>query len=489
MPTEKLPLAAKGLQLNFCKTLACDNFGDSDEQHYLVQRTNPKRPALVCRKCGAFPPLINNQEVLNELARQQQVQSHSLPSCNNSKCEHFGFDVLTHRELYHAFGYSGDRQRYRCKSCASTFVDKWSGENQKSLIQQKLLGFLFTGYSVREICRRLHINPKTFYDHINQIASRCRRHMSLFDSRLQHDRTSIQLASNATPLQPLSNNGVFWYASAEVNSGYVIAQHINYSETDEPGALLDHDPFQENAQYLSNTFVNEANSQPPIGSKSIFKRVDHKYQEILARANVEDPLGNYVSLNYPSKGAIIRPPYTSHAHFLEIQKAFSHCDSIEIYMPQEPMLRSAAMSIFLKRIKQNSIDLLYVTQDAAFPTEESGEKIDIHLVGWWRDRWAFTEINGQHKGICHLNGAEHNEAYWLKRASATVANEYQTRFYNQFTNLVNEPRRKLRPASLLPLLDIFRAWHNLCHQDKLGITPAQKLGLISKPITLAELLS
>ncbi len=175
--------------------------------------------------------------------------------------------------------------------------------------------------------------------------------------------------------------------------------------------------------------------------------------------------------------------------FLEIQKAFSHCDSIEIYMPQEPMLRSAAMSIFLKRIKQNSIDLLYVTQDAAFPTEESGEKIDIHLVGWWRDRWAFTEINGQHKGICHLNGAEHNEAYWLKRASATVANEYQTRFYNQFTNLVNEPRRKLRPASLLPLLDIFRAWHNLCHQDKLGITPAQKLGLISKPITLAELLS
>ncbi len=258
---------------------------------------------------------------MNELARQQQVQSHSLPSCNNSECEHFGFDVLTHRELYHAFGYSGDRQRYRCKSCASTFVDKWSGENQKSLIQQKLLGFLFTGYSVREICRRLHINPKTFYDHINQIASRCRRHMSLFDSRLQHDRTSIQLASNATPLQPLSNNGVFWYASAEVNSGYVIAQHINYSETDEPGTLLDHDPFQENAQYLSNTFVNEANSQPPIGSKSIFKRVDHKYQEILARANVEDPLGNYVSLNYPSKGAIIRPPYTSHAHFFRNSKS------------------------------------------------------------------------------------------------------------------------------------------------------------------------
>lgn len=48
-------------------------------------------------------------------------------------------------------------------------------------------------------------------------------------------------------------------------------------------------------------------------------------------------------------------------------------------MPQEPMLRSAAMSIFLKRIKQNSIDLLYVTQDAAFPTEESGEKKSIYI--------------------------------------------------------------------------------------------------------------
>ena len=63
------------------------------------------------------------------------------------------------------------------------FVDKWSGTNNKLVFQETLLGLLFTGYSVREICRKLEINPKTFYDHPDHIASRCRRKLAMFDAR------------------------------------------------------------------------------------------------------------------------------------------------------------------------------------------------------------------------------------------------------------------------------------------------------------------
>ncbi|GAK86291.1 hypothetical protein JCM19238_3881 [Vibrio ponticus] len=40
MASGDLPAEANGLQLNFCKTLACDNFGLSDAERYIVQHTN-----------------------------------------------------------------------------------------------------------------------------------------------------------------------------------------------------------------------------------------------------------------------------------------------------------------------------------------------------------------------------------------------------------------------------------------------------------------
>ena len=182
MKSGKLPKEAEGLQLNFCKTLACENFGQSDAHGYMVQHANPKRPTMVLSGMWRFPPLLNNQEVLNELQRLRLLHSDGLPACRNSHCENFGLSVHTNKHVYHAFGYSGDRQRYRCKLCQSTFVDKWSGTNNKLVFQETLLGLLFTGYSVREICRKLEIKPKTFYDHLDHIASRCRRKLAMFDA-------------------------------------------------------------------------------------------------------------------------------------------------------------------------------------------------------------------------------------------------------------------------------------------------------------------
>lgn len=75
-------------------------------------------------------PLLNNRDVVNELHRLRHVHSDGLPACRNDDCDNFGLSVHTHKHLYHAFGYSGDRQRYRCKVCQSTFVDKWSGANK-----------------------------------------------------------------------------------------------------------------------------------------------------------------------------------------------------------------------------------------------------------------------------------------------------------------------------------------------------------------------
>ncbi|KJY89467.1 MULTISPECIES: lactate dehydrogenase [Vibrio] len=489
MTTGKLPKEANGLQLNFCKTLACGNFGLSDAHRYVVQHANPKRPAMVCRECGAFPPLLNNLEVLNELHRLRQLHSDGLPTCRNTQCENFGLSVHTHKHLYHAFGYSGDRQRYRCKLCQSTFVDKWSGANKKLAFQENLLGLLFMGYSVREICRKLEINPKTFYDHLDHIASRCRRKLAMFDARWVNHAKKYELASYYVRLQPKSNNGVLWIATGEASSGYILCQHVNYSGNEDPQGDIDHDPYQDIARFVSRDHSSEASIPVPEPSPVLRERIDQQYQTILARGNVEDPMGNLTTFNYPSKGALIRPPYTSYAHFLHVLDLCNSDRQVSIYLPQDPVLRSAALSVCLPRIQRQNVDLMYVEEDQNWNEHSLVGKIDIVHMGWWRDRWAIATFANSSKGICYLAGQNNEPTEWLSKASIRQTEFYQQRFQTLFESFINEPRRKLRPGGLLPMLDIFRAWHNLCYQDKDGMTAAQSLGLTQSPLTLRELLS
>lgn len=487
MLTSKLPSAEEGLQLNFCKTLACDNFGLSDAQYYLLQRDNPLHPAMICKQCGAFPPLLNNRAVLIEQQRLKALHSSKLACCNRTSCANFGLDVLTHREHYHAFGYSGDRQRYRCRSCHSTFVDRWSGGNRYLLVQQKLLALLFTGYNVREICRKLSINPKTFYDQLNTIASRCRRQLYLFDARLYHQqvKSSISIASSVVPLQPISDNGVFWFATGEAHTGYILSQDINYSSEGQASSGQSHDPYCSEPQYVSSDFVG-FDHKNITNTGTVKSRIEQKYKRILSRGNVEDPLSHLGTINYPSKGAVVRAPYTSSAHYLTLVQNLSEFKHIELFMPQEPLLRSAAMSVFLKRIKDKSIDLVYVMEDNNWA---KSSKVDISIIGWWRDRWAIDQSENSGKGICHQTEHAPDDNYWLEHASTTLVEQFQRNFYQHFTSLVDEPRRRLRPGGLAPLLDIYRAWHNLCRQDTNGVTPAHAIGITDGPLTLAQLLS
>lgn len=110
-------------------------------------------------------------------------------------------------------------------------------------------------------------------------------------------------------------------------------------------------------------------------------------------------------------------------------------------------------------------------------------------MGWWRDRWAIANQAQAAKGVCYLAGDNPTPEAWLDKASIKQTEFYQKRFQLLFESFINEPRRKLRPGGLQPMLDIFRAWHNLCYQDKHGFTAAQNLELTKHPLTLKELLS
>ena len=142
---------------------------------------------------------------------------------------------------------------------------------------------------MRDICRRLEINPKTFYDQLNHIAARCRRQLALFDERLFKHQHKVQLASNIKALQEKSMNGVLWVASAEAQSGYVVAQHINYQQESVESTKEHHDAYQDTARYMALSTPHQTLTETfiPLG---ILAQVDTTYRKIFSRSNMENPL-------------------------------------------------------------------------------------------------------------------------------------------------------------------------------------------------------
>ncbi len=494
-----LPPKYHQLQFNFCKTIGCDNFASHNQDDYIIQYMNPARPAMVCKKCGAFPPILSNQLIDKEWRRQIQRESQGMPSCHNIECENLGLSVYHHKNCYHAFGFSGDRQRYRCKACRSTFVDKWAGENKKVQLQEQLLALLFTGYSVQEICTKLEIKAKVFYDHIEHIASRCRKKQAQFDTLWYQKTKNYQIATYCQALQPASYNGALWVASADPNSGFVLSQHLNYDA--EACDSSSSTSFETHALELSTpAFYVDIHSVVDIGGSvdtdlDLQARIEAKYKVILSRNNVEDPLNDEALLFYPKKGQLVFAPYTSYAHFLNIQRQCKPDRELTLYLPQEPLLRSAAISIFYDKVQQNKLDMLYVIEPYQWDQRHKYSKPDIVHAGWWKDRWAMATQKHRYtkqvmeKGICHITGDKHDNNYWMRRASLSTVTRYQAKFHAHFASFIHEPRRKSRPAGIIPLLDIFRAWNNLCSQDRQGQTPAMKQGLINHPLSFKQLLT
>ncbi|WP_413112236.1 transposase [Thaumasiovibrio sp. DFM-14] len=482
MSTGKLPLPADGLQLNFCKTLACRNFGLEDEQYYILQHSNPSRPAMICRECGAFPPLLSNIEVKHEAQRQASLDR--LPGCTNEQCQHYSTPAVLYPELYQHFGYSGLRQRLRCKHCRTTFTDPFSAPNSHLDIHAKIIEQLVQSKPVRDICRELSLNPKSFYHHLQLIAQRCQHVSAIFQHAILRHKPLQHLSVTINELQPKSHNGVDWLTIADEESGYILSQSTNYENLIAPPECGQHNPFDSNCQYLPLDSVNHGEANPSIWPEQLLSRIEGRYRQIMSRHNVEEPLHQSDFYRYPNNGSLIRSQYMVYGHFLHL-KPFLNIDNTALYLPQEPLLRSAIVSIFKQEVANGSLSPVYV--ESIGEMDQPSDKVDIVLVGWWRDRWAINRNAKGSKGICHLGKQVGREKHWLAQARLDKNKRYVDNYRHYFHAYLDEPRRYSHPMMLQHLLSIYQSLHNLT--AVFNQPAAQKANILSTPLSINALLS
>ncbi len=453
----------------------------------------PTVPALVSNLTGGLahflemPALILQPDAVTfELQRLRQAHSKGVPTCHNPHCDHLGQSIFRYKNGYQSFGHSGDKQRYRCKSCGMTFVDKCSGSNKYLRLQTQLLTLLLRGARLREICHQLQLNPKSFYDHLEYIANRCRRKMALVETHWDEQR-SYQLASHCRALQPHSNNGVYWVASAEANTGYILAHHVNYSPYNADEFVLPDTFCADSTHFIQRDYVTASFLPLAPSQHGVLSAIGRNHPQLLATQQLQG--GYHAQAATPLNGQLIPLPYTLCAHYLHLLSCCQRSKSISLIIDPEPLMHHSALNACIVDGQHYCIDIIYVAEDPDWVANRNIDVINSVQINGYPHPWLLARQGKQQKAIYDISGQHGNPSLWMRSATTAPVQAYQSMFQTLFSHVINEPRRRQRPASILPLLDIFRAWYNLCCVDKKNRTPAQRCGLTQHAHTIRQLLS
>ncbi|GAD79700.1 hypothetical protein VEZ01S_19_01150 [Vibrio ezurae NBRC 102218] len=443
-----------------------------------------KNPQIACASCHNIAPILWPDELQSELISQREYLQASLTACINHSCENLGCNVQLFPEKYYSFGFSGDKQRYRCKACQKTVVDKFSVTNPHLKTHVTILALLLTGFSLKEISTKLAMQAKTLNDHIKAMAAICRHKSSVFDHHWQNQSKQFLLGSDYHYLQPNSDNGVLWICTLDLHSHYVAHQTVNVTNQSNVSGN----------RIIAKEYLASINTPPtdPVSNKVtdlIISRL-HDHQN---RSHSNNPLHNQTQLNYPVKTALVTPIYSATAHYHQLNQWLQHADTLTLTLGFEPMLAEAAVTSLNSMRQKQSLDLLYQIDDPNWVEGKVGSKPQPLIFAHNKVNWSLSEqwhirADADQRAICQIIESNLTQKQAHQLPKHTPISHYMQRFHAMFKSSVDEPRRKRRPEGLLPLLDIYKAWNNLCHQTNPGETPAVNAGISEKPLSLDQLL-
>jgi transposase-like protein len=181
-----VPAEADGIQVNFCKNPACDNYGvlpkvsvlrgrqGSPQDTYIVRSSGDNNvPSLLCRVCGERPRIKSNAAIAEERARfLKKLAITPDPSCPDQSCANHPVPV---GKGYQSIGLSkSGSRRYRCNVCKKTFSVGTSTTGHKQPHKNRLIFSLLMNKSpFRRICEVADIGPESVYGKINFIYGQC----------------------------------------------------------------------------------------------------------------------------------------------------------------------------------------------------------------------------------------------------------------------------------------------------------------------------
>lgn len=284
-------------------------------------------------------------------------------------------------------------------------------------------------------------------------------------------------------------------------------------------------------------------SKQSNASGRLRERVQDTYDCAANREDIEVAESPTLDMCLPYKGMQVHSEYTLYAHFRLLQQLFVNVGKVRFFLDQESGIRAACLSAFWKDVLGKRCDAFYVRaskdltinqkrhlkadSNKALAEFRSLSSAYEHLtdrdlrhivikqrlnelvnIGKWQDRWLFypfPDMSEPEKAICWLTDLrdrhyDEDHLAWLYSKGTLHGID---RFFMQvrrrlsllerpIASASNEGRKwygysPYNPAMVGKLLDIFRVFYNYVEIGEDKKTPAMRLGLTAKPVSLAQI--
>jgi transposase-like protein len=416
----RYPPAAAGIQVNFCKSPKCGNFGvpPSNEPKrgrpaagsepkvpapgdYTVVAIAKDVPALKCSLCKEVFPMHSNLAVAEELMRISAYLDPAWPACPNDLCGLFGKADEAAGKQHTRYGVNRHgTPRYQCGSCHKVFAfgggpDKRQRDTHHN---RDIFTHLVNTVPIRRIVKLLGISTSVLYTRIDFIHKQCQlfageRERTLLDKTglgsryISVDRQKLLV--NWSSKKTRKNTLLLSIASADQDSGYVYAANLNFDPDLEEDYVLedmqrfgDHKlrwPFRRYARvWLGQDFEKaairagerraDAEEKPekstPQSSKPIDKLlalVGSRYEQIQAQDVIDDGVEPSVNTRTPVKGMLLHESAVMQAHMQLVCRLLGRAEKLRFFLDQESGLRAALMMAVPQRVLERTADAFFVT--------------------------------------------------------------------------------------------------------------------------------
>jgi hypothetical protein len=388
-----IPEPHEYVQVNFCRTPSCVNFGkvpelfrtvfDSQNRKgttsdgYRIAGQGGGSSGLYCKHCNKSTRLKSNKAVVQERDRQaRHMMATPLTQvrCPDEECSnHLPQGSLA--ECFQKFGSTkSGSPRFRCRACGTTFSIKGPTHKQKrTYVNAKVAAELVNNAPLSRIVEKLDISFNVLYGKIDFIYRQCAafaadRERRLFDMSFgeinlstdcQHYMVNWGDRDRRETIQLMA------IASAERNSGYVFGLMPNFDpdltpedveegwKAAEDGTKAPH--LREwarvwtKADYMASLWKTKKDVTRKDG-----KRVPREGELArvygTARDDLDVPEAIVEGQQLPSTGVQVHADYMAHGHFHLLRHLFFNASQVNLFIDGDANLLHACLGAFAHRV-------------------------------------------------------------------------------------------------------------------------------------------
>jgi transposase-like protein len=391
------PLEYDGVQLNFCKSPTCPNFGIPIEQTSTKGRPtqkNPNRykiiasgkglPMAHCNACNESFSLKSNQGMVEERNRMRP-NSPTEASCPHEDCTQHGLGVSAGKPFYSSFGTSAiGSRRWKCMACKRTFsVAAKSTSRQRETHKNRIIfDLLMNKMPLRRIAEVAQVGPQTIYHKIDFIWRQCvafaaDREAKLPDMEIPRLYIGVDkqdYAINWTLREDKRNVVLSAVSFVDNGTGYALGTWLNFDPAVNPSQVnswacngLDAAfpaAFRLHARLwtaLDYARSVKASARDCAGESTLESEIMARYARAASRLGTESAEDLDAEDQLPDRGMQVHTEYLLYGAFLRMREMLKSTEKVRFFLDQDSGMRSACLGAWADRVKDRTCDAFYVS--------------------------------------------------------------------------------------------------------------------------------